>query len=69
MRRKRYIGTGAISKYQDGLNYLCGQQQESINYEETFKAVVKWITNCLIVLWLAAWVWNSIQLDFLLIFM
>jgi len=64
MRRKRKIGTGEISKYKMRLNAHGGQQEQGINYWETYSPVVMWTTVKLIITLATIDGWPSRQLDF-----
>jgi hypothetical protein len=44
MKQKRIPGTGLISKYKARLNAHGGQQEEGVNYWDTYAPVVRWMS-------------------------
>jgi hypothetical protein len=44
MKHKKLPGTGAISKYKARLNAHGGQQEEGVNYWDTYAPVVRWMS-------------------------
>jgi hypothetical protein len=66
MKRKRIPGTGAISKYKARLNAHGGQQEEGVNYWDTYAPVVCWMSVRLMLILTLAEGLQSRSIDFTL---
>jgi Reverse transcriptase (RNA-dependent DNA polymerase) len=66
MRKKRQIDTHAIYKWKARLTIHGGEQEQGINYWETFSPVIRWSTICLTFIFAIKYQWAPRQLDFVL---
>jgi hypothetical protein len=66
MKRKRIPGTGFISKYKARLNAHGGQQEEGVNYWDTYAPVVRWMSVRMMLVLTLAEKLHSRSIDFTL---